>query len=39
MLDYLIRKHYVAAERPFRASHPRDLLDQLIDIARYRAPR
>jgi predicted ATPase with chaperone activity len=36
MVDYLIRKHYVEPGRPFRASHPRDLLDQLIDIARYR---
>ena len=34
-LAYLIREHYIKAKRPPRACHPRDLLDQIIDIARY----
>jgi predicted ATPase with chaperone activity len=34
-LAYLIQEHYLKAERPRRACHPRDLVDQLIDIARY----
>lgn len=34
--NYLIKKHYIEAKRPFRASHPRDLLRQLTGIARYR---
>lgn len=34
-LAYLIREHYIKAQRPPRACHPRDLLDQIIDIARY----
>lgn len=33
---YLVTKHYVEAKRPFRASQPRDLLRQLLGIARYR---
>lgn len=35
MLDYLIEKHYRQAGRGFRATHPRDLLTQLADIARF----
>ncbi|MFP4395059.1 MAG: ATP-binding protein [Anaerolineales bacterium] len=34
-LAYLIREHYIKAKRPPRACHPRDLLDQILDIARY----
>ena len=34
-LAYLIREHYIKAKRPPRACHPRDLLDQIIDIAKY----
>jgi SpoVK/Ycf46/Vps4 family AAA+-type ATPase len=34
--NYLVRKHYIELGRPFRASHPRDLLRQLIGIAKYR---
>ncbi len=34
-LAYLIREHYIKAHRPPRACHPRDLLDQIIDIANY----
>jgi hypothetical protein len=33
---YLVKKHYMEAGRPFRASQPRDLLRQLMGIARYR---
>lgn len=29
MIDYLIQEHYVAANRPFRFCHPRDLLRQV----------
>jgi len=36
LVDYLLRKHYSAAHRPLRACHPRDLLEQVVDIARYR---
>jgi predicted ATPase with chaperone activity len=34
-LAYLIQEHYLKLKRPKRACHPRDLVDQLIDIARY----
>ncbi len=34
-LAYLIQEHYLKHNRPKRACHPRDLLDQLIDTARY----
>lgn len=34
-LAYLIREHYIKANRPPRACHARDLLDQIIDIANY----
>ncbi|MBN1259826.1 MAG: ATP-binding protein [Anaerolineae bacterium] len=34
-LAYLIQEHYIKAHRAPRACHPRDLLDQIIDIARY----
>lgn len=29
IVDYLIQEHYVAAQRPFRFCHPRDLLRQV----------
>ena len=32
---YVIREHYLKANRPPRACHARDLLDQVIDIAKY----
>jgi predicted ATPase with chaperone activity len=35
MLDYLIDTHYRKVGRGFRATHPRDLISQLIDIARF----
>jgi hypothetical protein len=34
-LRYLLHEHYVKPHNPLRACHPRDLVDQLIDIARY----
>ncbi len=34
-LAYLIREHYIKPQRPPRACHARDLLDQVIDIAKY----
>ncbi|MGI8827745.1 MAG: hypothetical protein ACR2JC_19350 [Chloroflexota bacterium] len=33
--DYLIDQHYTRAGRPFRGVHPRDLLDQIVALARY----
>jgi predicted ATPase with chaperone activity len=34
-LAYLIQEHYLKPNRAKRACHPRDIVDQLIDIARY----
>ncbi len=34
-LAYLIQEYYIKTNRKPRASHPRDLCDQLIDIGRY----
>ncbi len=34
-LAYLIQEHYLKPKRPGRACHPRDIVDQLVDIARY----
>ena len=34
-LAYLLQEWYLKRNRPLRAVHPRDILDQLIDIARY----
>ncbi|PYR31768.1 MAG: AAA family ATPase [Acidobacteria bacterium] len=36
MVAYLQRRHYGPARRPFRACHPRDLLDQVTALCRYR---
>lgn len=35
-LAYLLQEWYIKRNRKLRASHPRDLCDQLLDIARYR---
>jgi hypothetical protein len=35
MVEYLIDKHYRATGRVFAACQPRDLLDQVIDMANY----
>jgi hypothetical protein len=32
---YLMQEHYIAQNRPLRACHPRDILDQISDIAAY----
>ena len=34
-IDYLIEKWYKPYDRPFRMCQPRDLLDQMINIAKY----
>jgi len=34
--QYLLQRHYTAIGRSFRACHPRDLLEHLVAIARYR---
>ncbi|MBZ0308088.1 MAG: ATP-binding protein, partial [Anaerolineae bacterium] len=34
-LKYLIQEWYLKKERPLRCVHPRDILDQLLDMARY----
>lgn len=32
---YLIQRHYFSQNRPLRACHPRDILDQIMDISTY----
>jgi hypothetical protein len=34
-VDYLVKKHYKEAERPFRFCHPRDLLLQICNYCKY----
>jgi SpoVK/Ycf46/Vps4 family AAA+-type ATPase len=34
-LAYLLQEWYIKPNRKLRASHPRDLCDQIIDISRY----
>jgi len=34
-LAYLLREHYIKHKRALRACHPRDLLDEIVDIARF----
>ena len=36
MVAYLQRRHYAPLGRPLRACHPRDLLDQVTALCRYR---
>jgi hypothetical protein len=36
MVAYLQRRHYTPLGRPLRACHPRDLLDQVVALCRYR---
>ena len=36
MVSYLIRRHYTPTNRPLRACQPRDLIDQVIALSRYR---
>ncbi|HSR35119.1 MAG TPA: ATP-binding protein [Anaerolineae bacterium] len=35
-LGYLLREQYIKPGNPVRACHPRDLLDEIVDIAAYR---
>lgn len=34
-LRYLLQEYYVKPRNPLRACHPRDIVDQLVDIAHY----
>ena len=34
-LAYLLQEWYIKPERKLRASHPRDICDQILDISRY----
>ena len=34
-LAYMLQEYYIKRNRKLRASHPRDLSDQILDIARY----
>jgi hypothetical protein len=36
MVAYLLRRHYRPTRRPLRACHPRDLIDQITALCRYR---
>jgi hypothetical protein len=36
MVAYLLRRYYGPQNRPLRACHPRDLVDQVIALSRYR---
>jgi SpoVK/Ycf46/Vps4 family AAA+-type ATPase len=36
MVAYLLRRHYRPTKRPLRACHPRDLIDQITALCRYR---
>jgi hypothetical protein len=36
VINYLQRRHYQPHGRPLRACHPRDILDQVIALCRYR---
>jgi hypothetical protein len=36
MIAYLLRRHYLPTERALRACHPRDLIDQVTALCRYR---
>jgi predicted ATPase with chaperone activity len=35
-IAYLLREYYIKPGKPLRACHPRDLADEILDIARYR---
>jgi hypothetical protein len=38
-VDYLVEKWYKPYKRPFRMCHPRDIVDQMINIAKYNMQR
>jgi len=35
MIEYLMRKYYTARKLQMRACHPRDLIEQVVDMCRY----
>ncbi|MFN2220659.1 MAG: ATP-binding protein [Anaerolineae bacterium] len=35
-LGYLLNEYYIKPNKPIRACHPRDLLDEIVDISRYK---
>jgi SpoVK/Ycf46/Vps4 family AAA+-type ATPase len=37
--QYLIQEHYTVADRDLKAVHPRDVIDQIVDIAEYQRVR
>ncbi len=39
MLSYLLHEYYIRPQKPLRSVHPRDILQQLYDIARFRQVR
>ncbi|MDT8305800.1 MAG: ATP-binding protein [Anaerolineae bacterium] len=38
-LRYLLQEYYIKPDRKLRANHPRDLVDQLVDIAEYQSTK
>lgn len=38
-LRYLLQEYYIKPDRKLRANHPRDLIDQLVDIAEYQSTK
>jgi hypothetical protein len=36
VVNYLIKEHYEKTGIKLNACHPRDIIDQIVDIARYR---
>ncbi len=35
VIDYLLETYYLSQDRPLAACHPRDLVEQIVDIARF----
>jgi hypothetical protein len=35
----LLNEHYIKPDKPIRACHPRDLLDEIVDISRYKGTK
>ena len=35
-LGFLLNEYYIKPNKPIRACHPRDLLDEIVDISRYK---
>ena len=35
MVEYLVRKYYKPRKLQMRACHPRDLIEQVVDMCRY----